>query len=413
MKNSGLNWVGYIPDNWKVMSNKYIFEISKQIVDNPDNFQLLSLTTNGVKEKSFEDIAGKVPENYNGYQVVKKGDFILCLFDLDCSAVFSGLSEFNGMISPAYKILKINPKIADKLYYKYWFSYIFTERFYKQYSKSLRYTVNSDEFSLLKAIVPPLDVQKKIGLFLNEKFIFLNDSIEKLNKQISILEKTKKTLIIDTINHGLKNSKLVNTNIDYLGMIPEHWKAIKGKYIFDLVTKPINPDDGVITCFRDGEVTLRSKRREEGFTISEKEIGYQGIDVGDLIVHGMDGFAGAIGISDSRGKASPVLNVLSTNQNKKFYMYVLRSMAYKGVFIALSTGIRIRTCDTNWGKLRTLFYPLPNIDEQKEIAEYLDSKINELNFVIKTKKTQIETLEKTKKSLLFEYVTGKKEVPNE
>ena len=80
--------------------------------------------------------------------------------------------------------------------------------------------------------------------------------------------------------------------------------------------KPVKPDDGVITCFRDGEVTLRSNRREDGFTMADKEIGYQGIDAGDLVVHGMDGFAGAIGISDSRGKASPVLNVLNSRQNK-------------------------------------------------------------------------------------------------
>ena len=93
----------------------------------------------------------------------------------------------------------------------------------------------------------------------------------------------------------------------------------------------------MITCFRDGELNFRSNRREEGFTISEKEIGYQGIDVGDLVVHGMDGFAGSIGISDSRGKASPVLVVLDSNENKRFLMYYLRNLAYRDVFLALAT----------------------------------------------------------------------------
>ena len=170
-------------------------------------------------------------------------------------------------------------------------------------------------------------------------------------------------------------------------------------------------DDGVITCFRDGEVTLRSNRREDGFTMSDKEIGYQGIDVGDLVVHGMDGFAGAIGISDSRGKASPVLNVLDTDMDKKYVMYYLRSMAFSDVFLALATGIRVRSCDLRWNKLADLLYPVPPLNEQKLISEYVDTRITLTNDVIEVKKEQISTLEDYKKSLIFEYATGKKELP--
>lgn len=121
-------------------------------------------------------------------------------------------------------------------------------------------------------------------------------------------------------------------------------------------------------------------------------------------------FAGAIGISDSRGKASPVLNVLETNNNKRYIMYYLRSMAYNGVFLALSTGIRVRTCDTNWGKLRELPYIIPSKNEQDDIVNYLDAKCSEIDKTIQTKKEQLETLAEYKKSLIYEYVTGKKEV---
>ena len=208
-----------------------------------------------------------------------------------------------------------------------------------------------------------------------------------------------------------KNAEMKDSGINYIGTIPSHWKMDKGKHIFTYVQKTVREDDGVITCFRDGEVTLRSNRREEGFTISEKEIGYQGIDIGDLIVHGMDGFAGSIGISDSRGKASPVLNVLETKHNKRYFMYFLRNMAYRGVFIALSTGIRVRTCDTNWGKLREISYALPPKKEQDDIVAYIDMKCADIDSVIADKKSQLETLEEYKKSLIYEYVTGKKEVP--
>ena len=146
-------------------------------------------------------------------------------------------------------------------------------------------------------------------------------------------------------------------------------------------------------------------------TMADKEIGYQGIDVGDLVVHGMDGFAGAIGISDSRGKASPVLNVLDTKQNKRYIMYFLRSMAYSDVFLALATGIRVRSCDLRWNKLSELFYPIPPLEEQEAIVDYIDSILRRTDEVIAAKKEQFSTLEAYKKSLIYEYVTGKKEVP--
>ncbi len=134
-----------------------------------------------------------------------------------------------------------------------------------------------------------------------------------------MLEQYKRSVITETVTKGLNpDAGMKDSGIQWIGQMPAHWNCIRGKYILRYMQKPVKEDDGVITCFRDGEVTLRSNRREEGFTMSDKEIGYQGIDVGDLVVHGMDGFAGAIGISDSRGKASPVLNVLETDQNKCF-----------------------------------------------------------------------------------------------
>ena len=199
--------------------------------------------------------------------------------------------------------------------------------------------------------------------------------------------------------------EMKDSGIAWVGKIPTHWTKKKGKYILRYMSKPVKQDDSVITCFRDGEVTLRSNRREDGFTMADKEIGYQGVDVGDLVVHGMDGFAGAIGISDSRGKASPVLNVLNTKQNKKYIMYYLRSMAYGEVFTALSTGIRVRSCDLRWNKLAELLYPLPPIDEQNNIVNYIDEQIARTNEIIADTQAQIDTLEQYKRSVITEAVT--------
>lgn len=172
-----------------------------------------------------------------------------------------------------------------------------------------------------------------------------------------------------------------------------------------VLERPVRDDDNVITCFRDGEVTLRSNRREDGFTVATVEAGYQGIEPGDLVVHGMDDFAGAIGISDSRGKGTPALNVLSCSENKKYIMYLLRAMAYTEVFMALSTGIRVRTCDTNWKKLKSLDYLIPPADEQQCIADFLDAKCAEIDALTADIQTQIDTLEQYKRSVITETVT--------
>lgn len=412
MKNSGIEWIGEIPSRWAVLRNKYNFDLNKNIVGTAyKDTQLLSLTKNGVKAIAEDDQKGKVPTSFATYQTVDKDDIVMCLFDLDVSAVFSGISPYEGMISPAYKCFKCKEHLFPQ-YIDYYFRTVFVDRKYKRYSKNVRYSISADEFMALPILVPPLEVQKSIANFLDQKCSEIDSLSADIQSQIDVLEEYKKSIITETVTKGLNpDVEMKDSGIEWIGMIPAHWDVDKGKYFLRYLQKPVRETDDVITCFRDGEVTLRTNRREDGFTISLKEIGYQGIDVGDLVVHGMDGFAGAIGISDSRGKASPVLNVLDADHNKRYLMYYLRNMAYNGVFIALATGIRVRTCDTGWNKLRELPYTLPPKNEQDAIANFIDTKCADVNAVITDKKAQLETLAEYKKSLIYEYVTGKKEVP--
>ena len=199
--------------------------------------------------------------------------------------------------------------------------------------------------------------------------------------------------------------KMKDSGIEWIGEIPEGWSIARGKHILTLLQRAVFPTDGVITCFRDGEVTLRSNRREDGFTVSLKEIGYQGIEPGDLVVHGMDGFAGSIGISDSRGKSSPVLVVLDSSQDKKYLMYYLRSMAYNNVFLALSTGIRVRSCDLKWNKLADLLYLVPPIVEQHKLVSFLDEKCSEIDAMLSKTRASIEEYKKLKQAVITQAVT--------
>lgn len=196
-----------------------------------------------------------------------------------------------------------------------------------------------------------------------------------------------------------------DSEVPWIGDMPNTWRIERGRHIFTLLERPVPEGAKVVTCFRDGEVTLRENRREEGFTISLKEIGYQGIEPGDLVVHGMDGFAGSIGISDSRGKCTPVLNILDSSQNKKFLMYYLRNMAYGEVFVSLATGIRQRSCDTNWKKLREIEYAVPPLEEQQRIADFLDVKTQEVDAAIVKTRESIEEYQKLKQAIITHAVT--------
>ena len=197
------------------------------------------------------------------------------------------------------------------------------------------------------------------------------------------------------------------SGIEWIGDIPDDWEVRRGKYTLDLLMRPIRDNDEIITCFRDGQVTRRSNRREDGFTFADKEIGYQGILKGDLVIHGMDGFAGAIGISDSDGKGSPVLNVCrpKNGSDTRYINYYLRTLALQNVFIALSTGIRERSCDLRWKKIAELLFTIPPLKTQQKIADYLDDKCGEIDATIAKQKESIEKLKAYKQSLISEIVT--------
>lgn len=413
MKDSGISWVGEIPKEWSVNRAKYCFVNTKEIAGcRSDRYERLALTMNGVIKRSKDDSNGLQPEKFETYQILRPNELVFKLIDLqNVSTSRVGLSPYLGLVSPAYIILKSNkrvlPAFAEKYFLMLWKNQIFNALG----DAGVRSNLNSKDLLELSIPFPSLNEQQRIAEFLDRECGKIDGLKADIQAQIDTLEQYKRSVITEAVTHGLNPSApMKDSGIPWVGQFPTHWTKKKGKYILRYMSKPVKQDDGVITCFRDGEVTLRSNRREDGFTMADKEIGYQGVDVGDLVVHGMDGFAGAIGISDSRGKASPVLNVLNTKQNKKYIMYYLRSMAYGEVFTALSTGIRVRSCDLRWNKLAELLYPLPPIDEQNKIVNYIDEQIARTNEIIVDKKSQIETLDGYKKSLIFEYVTGKEEV---
>lgn len=182
--------------------------------------------------------------------------------------------------------------------------------------------------------------------------------------------------------------------VPWIEKMPLHWKLVRGKHLYQKMQRPTSNIDEVVTCFRDGTVTLRKNRRITGFTESLKEIGYQGIKKGDLVIHVMDAFAGSIGVSDSDGKGTPVYNVCQAkgDSNNQYYALLLREMARTGFIQSLYRGIRERSSDFRFEVFAAQFYPVPPSPEQDQIVRFLDWKVSSINKLISVKRKQIALL---------------------
>lgn len=201
---------------------------------------------------------------------------------------------------------------------------------------------------------------------------------------------------------GMKDSGL-----PWLKTVPEHWKAERAKWLFRKMNRPVQKDDEVVTCFRDGVVTLRKNRRVRGFTESLQEIGYQGIRRGDLVIHAMDAFAGAIGVADSDGKGTPVYLVCKAapGADAHFYAYLVREMARTQWIQALATGIRERSTDFRFDSFGSQPVPLPPLPEQAAIVRFLEYADQRIRRYIRAKQKLIKLLEEQKKVIIHRAVT--------
>ena len=228
MKDSGIEWIGEIPDDWRIIRNKNAFTCSKELVGEKSELtQLLSLTTRGIKKKDINNAEGKLPESFDTYQFVKENDLVMCLFDLDCSAVFSGISPYNGMISPAYRVLSckkcMEPKYAD-----YWFQYISDGRKFNHYAKNIRYTLSYEEFSALPLLLPERNEQRRIADYLDRKCGQIDAIIARQQAVIEKLKAYKLSVITEAVTKGLNPVvPMKDSGIDFIGSIPEAWRICR------------------------------------------------------------------------------------------------------------------------------------------------------------------------------------------
>ncbi len=201
--------------------------------------------------------------------------------------------------------------------------------------------------------------------------------------------------------------ELKDSGIPWVGFVPSTWDMKRAKFLFSLAQRPPQPDDGIVTAFRDGQVTLRSNRRTDGFTNALKETGYQRVHKGDLVIHAMDAFAGAIGVSDSDGKCTPVYSccVPSNEASSEFYARCVRTMSTTGFIESLSKGIRERSTDFRWATFAEQILPHPPKAEQDAIVAHLDCATSRIDALVAKKTRFIELLREKRQALITHAVT--------
>lgn len=406
MKDSGISFIGMIPSDWNVTRNKNVFSCTKELVGTASSeTQLLSLTTKGIKEKDINNPEGKLPKSFDTYQFVKKNDMVMCLFDLDVSAVFSGLSPYDGMISPAYRVLhckdNIIPKFAD-----YWFRYISDGRKFNHYAKNIRYTLNYEDFSTLPIVQPPIDRQCRIADYLDEKCSKIDAIIE---KQQTVIEKLK-AYKLSKINELIVEVEGQSIHLGYIANMKNGLNfnvALNGKPL-----KFLGVGD-----FKDYFVLDREDMFSDILIDEEIDEDYMLKD-GDIVFVRSNGSKELVGRAvmvenidfplSYSGFCIRFRNIRTDVLNDRYLLYFFRSPYFREQLKKYSQGSNIN--NINQALLSQISITVPSIEIQKRAIDDVERLSYNLDKTIIGKQALIDKLIAYKKSLIYEVVTGKKEI---
>lgn len=408
---TNVDWLDEIPSHWDMLPNRAIFK--ERITRNCDNEELLSVTIkNGVikqaqllKNSSKKDSSN---EDKSKYKLVKINDIAYNKMRMWQGAV--GISNYRGIVSPAYIILNSIGNINPKYYH-----YLYRSPKYIQYSYNYSYGICDDQLSLrykdfskMYSVIPPIDEQNKIVNFIEHKEKQINNLIKKQKKLIELLEEKKKIVITDAVTKGINKSVLMkDSGVEYIGKVPQHWEIKKVRQILKQISKKKIYNGGIYI----GMENIESWSGKYNTVLNANIEGTSNIfSKGQILFGKLRPYLAKCIITDCEGLCSSELLVLKPNkdQDVNFIQKVMLSKTFIDLVDASTYGAKMPRA--NWNFIRNIECAIPDITEQREIIKYIN-KIDEfINKSIQNKKLLIEKLEEYKKNLISFAVTGQIDV---
>lgn len=418
MKDSGIEWIGDIPENWNIFKVKHCF-MRKNSKAKQEDPVVLSLARSGVKVRDISTNEGQLAESYCDYNPVQVGDLLLNPMDLYSGANCS-YSNVEGVISPAYINLKNKEGVSNSKFYdyyfkvQYWMMVLFS--FGKGVSFDNRWTLGQETLMNFPIIHPSLSEQEKIANFLDEKCSYIDLVLKKTRASIEEYKQLKQSVITQAVTKGIRpNRPMKNSGIEWIGEIPTDWKVYRIKTLFNLRdernTLPLE-EVNLISLYTDIGVIQHSDIEAKTGNKASNADGYKKVYENDIVVNIILCWMGAIGRSAYNGVTSPAYDVYTPNAdvNSNYYHHYFRTTGFNGDCYKRGRGIMAMRWRTYSDQFRDIRVVVPSTEEQQEIVNYLDTKCAEIDKLIEKKEQLIEEFETYKKSLIYEYVTGKKEV---
>ena len=417
MKESGASWIGQVPDTWDVVRTKNCYTNNKQVVgEKADDYERLALTLNGVIKRPKDDATGLQPEAFNGYQILRENELVFKLIDLANVATSRvGYSPYEGIVSPAYIIL--HPKnYEESRFGEYYFLSMWQREIFNHMGDDgVRSSLNARDLLNVPYLLVPSDEKKRIVKFLDEKCAEIDLVISRTRTTIEEYKRFRLSIIANAVTKGIRsNRRMKESGIKWVKSIPAEWESIAPKALFALRKDKAQAGEKQLTASQQYGVIYQDEYMElTGTRIVTVEKDFdilKHVEAGDFVIS-MRSFQGGLEYSEKSGSISSAYVMLIPNLElvyPRFYKWLFKSSVYINALQSTSNLVRDGQAMrySNFAQVRLYTVPL---DEQKEIADYLDKKCAEIDTLIEKKTALLAEMESYKKSVIYEYVTGKKE----
>ncbi|WP_192982468.1 restriction endonuclease subunit S [Marinilactibacillus psychrotolerans] len=432
MKDSGVKWIGDIPEHWEVRKTKYILKERNEKNDpiKSDNILSLTMEQGVILYKDKKGGGNKAKEDLSAYKLAYPNDIVINSMNVVAGSV--GLSNYFGCVSPVYYMLYSDSNEISINYY----SNLFQSKTFqlslmglgngimmKESSNgklnTIRMRIPMDKLKNVLLPVPPQSEQKKIVDFLGEKITHIDSIIEKTKQSIEEFKKYRKALITETVTKGLNtNVKMKDSGIKWIGEIPGHWEVSRIKYLIEfepgkteLLEKNINCTFLPMEKLRTGKMNVDTE-----VLVEEVYSGYSYFKEKDIVLAKVTPCFenGNIAIAENLTNGigfgtTEIFTIRPQKINTKFLFYRLQEQTFKEK--GKSTMYGVGGLKRVPGSFITNYkIGVPSPEEQQQIVDYLDEKTTHIEHLIENKGNMISQLEEYKKSMIYEYVTGKKEV---